>query len=358
MMRKVRLLFATATGAAVLLGGAGLTATSASAAQVALAGDISGVSVSGAYIPNASSTQASFDFTLRDPLGTAGNEAQASVSAEITPATGGSRGVSLSYSPPSKGTDGSLPTSASGSGTFTINREDPSGDWTLTFRVTRGGSTSTDTFNVKVTGKQGITGASVNPDPVRLKKGKDVRVDVRATVKDATNVSATLVSDETTESYDLGTLSDEYDGTWSGHTFFSDDTTPGDWTLVVTANRGGEALRGELDFTVSAPEGGASKKTKTRVTLTVPKKVKAGKTAKVYGKVYRGSKAYKKKVVEVYFKSEDAKKYRLLGLAKSDAAGKYAKTFTGKKDGYFKVKVPGTSKTRTSWSPQKHVDVK
>ncbi|WP_157249898.1 hypothetical protein [Nonomuraea typhae] len=361
MMRKVRLLLATATGAAVLLGGAGLTASAATAStsQSAAAGDISGVSASNTYVPGSGSVTAAIGFVLQNPLGTNKDQpVQADVSAEITPPGKSSRSVGISYTPPQKNSDGTLPGTASGTGSFTISSDDPSGAWTLVFKVNRGGSTGTDTVTVNVTGKTAGISASVSPDPVNLRKGREVQVDVRASVKDAGSVSAKLVSDETNEYYDLGTLSqDSYAGSYSGSTYFSDDTDPGQWTLVVTATRGNESFKAEVGFSVVAPEDGVSKKAKTRVTLTVPKK-KLAKTFKISGKAYKSGKGYSKKTLQIYYKAKGTKSYKLIDVVKTTSTGSYAKKITVKKDGYVKVKVPGTSKTRTAWSPQKFADLK
>ncbi|WP_327087048.1 hypothetical protein OIE66_32665 [Nonomuraea sp. NBC_01738] len=353
----MRLLLATATGAAVLLGGVGLTAGTASAA----ADDITGASASGAYVPNTKDVEATISFTLKNPLGTKDKREAVSIEgADITPPGKSAKPVTISYSAPADpGADKEPPSSATGTGKFTITKDDPAGDWTLNIKVRRGDAgAAANTLTVKVTGKQGITSASVNPDPVNLRKGRDVKVDVRATVKDASNVSAQLVSDDTNEYYDLGSLSQDADGVYTGTTYFSDDTADGAWTLVVTASRGGEALKGELGFTVNAPAGGASKKIKTKITIAAPNKVTKGRAFKVYGKVYKGTKAYKRVTVEVYFKSKGTKTYKFMGFAKTTSTGKYAKSFKGKKDGYFKVKIDSTSKTRSAWSPQEFVDVR
>ncbi|MFI6533200.1 hypothetical protein ACIBHY_12165 [Nonomuraea sp. NPDC050547] len=360
MMRKVRLLLATATGAAVLLGGAGVAATAAGASTSltarTAAGDITGVSAGNTYVPSEGTVQAGINFTVKDPLGTDPNTTvPAGVTAEISPPGKGARSVNVSYSQPSKGSDGRLPTSAAGTGSFSISSDDPAGDWSLTFKVSRGGSISSDSFTVNVTGKKASISASVTPDPVNLKKGREVQVDVRARVKDAGSVSARLVSDDTSEYYDLGTLSQDGYGIYTGSTFFSDDTEPGTWTLEVTATRGSETFKGEVAFTVNEPEGGVSKKAKSKVTLSLQKK---GTKVKAYGKATRAGKAYKGKVLAVYYKAKGAKTYKRIAFVKTDSAGKYSTKVKIKKDGYVKVKVSGTSKTRSAWSPQKFVNIK
>ncbi|MEV4370347.1 hypothetical protein AB0J71_24990 [Nonomuraea sp. NPDC049637] len=356
MKRRVRLLLAAATGAAVLLGGAGLSATGASASAHALADDFAGDASASAYVPLEKDVDATVTLRLKNP----GNVT--SVTGSIEPPGKSARAVSFDFTP-STSTTTPTPTPSPATektvtGKWTITKDDPAGDWKLTVNVARSGSSYSTPFSVKVSGKQGISGANVTPDPVQLVKGRDTKVTVEASVKDAGTVSAKLVSDTTSEYYDLGALAQESDGYYRGVTYFTDDTTEGDWTLEVYATRGGQTLKGEASFSVVAPTGGASKKAKTRVTISAPNKVTKGRAFKVYGKVYRGAKAYKNKIVEVYFKTKGTKTYKFMGYAKATSAGKYSKTFKAKKDGYFQVKVPGTSKTRTSLSPQEFVDVR
>jgi hypothetical protein len=349
MKRRVRLLFATAAGAAVLLGGTGLTATGAYASQqaLAMADDFTGGASSDASIPLESDVEGTVTLTLKNPA------TVKSVTGTITPPGKSAKTVTFNFR------TGDNAGTQTITGKWPISKDDPAGDWKMSVVVSRDSSADGITeFTIKVAAKQGITSGRVRPDPVQLVTGKDVQVSVETSVKDATTVTAKLVSDVGGEFYDLGALAPESDGYYRGTTYFADDTTPGDWTLEVYATRNGQTLKGEAAFTVVAPEGGVSKKAKTRVTIAAPNKVRKGQTFKVYGKVYRGSKAYKKKIVEVYFKAKGTKTYKLMGFAKATSTGKYAKTYTARKDGYFRVKVPGTSKTRSSLSPQEFVDVR
>ncbi|MFE3453243.1 hypothetical protein ACFXJ8_30395 [Nonomuraea sp. NPDC059194] len=365
MKRRMRLLLATATGVAVLVGGAGLSSASASVSRAAYvaADDITNVSVGNAYVPADKEIEVSFSFALANPLGpgtgpTTDADKVTITAADITPAGKSAKAVTTSVNYPAHVTGESTaprPASASGTGKFTISKDDPAGDWTLRLQTSRG---NTSTFTVKVAGKQGITGASVTPNPVNLVKGQEVKVTVQAAVKDATLVSAKMVSDTTSEYYDLGSLELATDGYYTGTVYFTDDSAPGDWTLEISASRGGETLKGVGSFSVNAPEGGASKKSKSKITLSAPNKAKLGKTFKIYGKVYRGTKAYKGKVVEVYFKKKGTKSYKFMGFAKATSTGKYTKTVKQKYDGYWRTKVPATSKTHSSWSAQEFVDVK
>ncbi|GAA3581133.1 hypothetical protein GCM10022419_073280 [Nonomuraea rosea] len=348
MKRKVRLLLATATGAAVLLGGTGLTATGAYAAQhaLAMADDFTGDASASASVPVGSDVNGTVTLKLKDP------SKVTSVTGSIEPPGKSAKTVTFDFRTGGTATEQTI------TGTWPITKDDPAGDWKLSVVVARDTGTNTTPFVVQVSGKQGISGANVSPDPVQLVKGEDVKVAVEASVKDATTVSAKLVSDTTSEYYDLGDLAKESDGYYRGVTYFSDDTGAGEWTLEVYAHKGGQTLKGEAGFSVVAAEGGASKKAKSRVTIAAPNKVRKGKTFKVYGKVYRGSKAYKGKKLEVYFKAKGTKTYKFLGFAKATSTGRYTKTYKAKRDGYFQVKVTGTSKTRSSLSPQEFVDVR
>nr|WP_152992601.1 hypothetical protein [Nonomuraea pusilla] len=352
MKRRVRLLVAAATGAAVLAGGAGLTTTAALAAQqqVLAADDFNGApSVSNAGVPLEQAVEATITLKLREP------GKVTALSGAITPAgKTEQRAVTFDF----KADSTSTATETTVTGKWTIGKDDPSGEWKLVVNVTRDGSSRANEFAVAVSGKQGITSGTVTPDPVQLVKGEDVKVTVTASVKDATMVTAKLVSDTAGEYYDLGELAKESDGYYRGVTYFSDDSTPGSWTLELYASRGGQTLKGEASFTVVAPEGGASKKARAKVTINAPSKVRAGKTFKVYGKAYRGTRAYPSKVLEVYFKAKGTKTYKFMGFTKTTSTGKYAKSFKARKDGYFQVKVPGTSKTRSALSPQEFVDVR
>ncbi|MBN6056012.1 hypothetical protein JYK22_29045, partial [Nonomuraea sp. RK-328] len=341
MMKGMRLLIAAATGAALLLGGVHL-----SAANAATAGpDFSGAASSDAFIPLDKDVEVTVTLQLKDP-GTV-----SSVTGGITPPGGAERSVSFDFQP-------STAAETTVTGRFGIGKNDPAGSWRMNVKVTRNGATRDNAFVIGVSARQGIRDASVSPDPVQLVKGKDVKVSVRAGVTDATSVSARLVSDESNEVFDLGDLALYSDGSYRGETYFADDTAPGSWTLEVVATRGSQALTGVTSFTVKAPAGGASKKAKSRVTISAPAKVAKGRPIKVQGKVYRGSKAYPGKRLEVYFKAKGSKTYKLLGFVRSSTSGKYVKTYTARKDGYFRVKAPGTAATRSALSPQEFVDVR
>ncbi|WP_113701044.1 hypothetical protein [Nonomuraea lactucae] len=341
MMKRMRLFLAAATGAVLLVGGAHLPAANAATAGP----DFSGAASSDAFIPLDKDIQVSVTLTLRDP-GTV-----TSIAGHITPPGGSQRAVTFDFAP-------STAAEAVVTGRFGIGKDDAAGEWRMSVQVARGGAPRSNAFVINVSARQGISDAGVSPNPVRLVKGKDVKVSVKAGVTDAGSVSAKLVSQESDESFDLGDLEQGTDGYFRGITYFSDDTTTGDWKLEVYATRGGQSLKGVASFTVEAPARGTSKKARARVTIDAPAKVKKGAPVKVSGKVYRGAKKYPNKRLEVYFKAKGTSAYKLLGFVKSNSAGRYAKSYQAKKDGYFRVKSPGTARTRSALSPQEFVDVR
>lgn len=404
MKKRMRLLIATATGAALLTGGLATASTAASAKAIAacelVAADITKITLGDAFVPQKDDNKVDFTAVAKDPFGpitdgkypvkdvTEGTPANltdrkwvvepkiTSAKAEIfrtgeaTPTQTVDLAASLpkNFPVPQTATGipvettalavAGVPASVDLKGQFLIKETDKDkvGKWQIKITLSRSSAPSCQEFDVA--GKAGLTSASVTPNPVVLVKGKDIKVSVKVSAKDASSVSAVLQSDDTSESYDLGDLAKGIDGVYRGETYFSDDTSAGDWTLVARAVRGGQAIEGSADFTVTAAAGGPSKKAKSRVTISAPAKVKLGKTFKIYGKVYRGTKAYAGKIVEVYFKKKGSTKYTFMGFAKATSTGKYTKSFKAKRDGYWRVKVPGTSKTRSSLSPQEFVDVR
>lgn len=346
MKKMMRPLLAAATGAALVLGGAHLNAANAASLSTAYAigPDFDGAASSDAFIPLQRDIQVSVTLTLKDP------QTVTAVSGQITPPGGSPRGVTFDHTPSTAERELT--------GRFTIGKDDPAGAWQMNVQVSRGGTARNNAFVLEVSGRQGIKEAGVSPNPVRLVRGKDVKVSVKAGVTDAGSVSAKLVSQESGEVFDLGDLEEGTDGYHRGVTFFSDDTSPGEWHLEVYARRGGQSLKGVTPFTVLAPAQGSTKKTRTRVTIKAPNRAVKGRTVKVQGKVYLGARAYPRKRLEVYFKVKGTSTYKLLGFVKSNSAGKYAKAYKVKRDGYFRVKSPGTATARAALSPQEFVDVR
>jgi hypothetical protein len=242
-------------------------------------------------------------------------------------------------------------------GKWTIGEQDPAGRWKLTVNVVRH-TTQANDFTVRVAGKQRITSASVTPDPVRLVRGKDVKVSVQTTIEGSGMVSAKLVSDTSSQYYDLGNLALEPGGYHRGTAYFGDDSTAGAWTLEIYATRGGEVLKGVAAFTVRAAAQGASAKARARVTIGAAKKVRKGAYFKVYGKVYRGAKPYASKRLKIHFKAKGSSTYKLVALARTNRSGRYTKSLKAGTDGYYRVTSLGTRMTRAALSPQRLVDVR
>ncbi|GGP04932.1 hypothetical protein LDL08_05140 [Nonomuraea glycinis] len=343
MKRRVRSLLATATGVAVLFGGAGLTTTgSAYAAQHALTtgpdfmGDVS----ASAYVPVQGEAGASVTLKLRDP-------------ATVRRVTG----VIAAPGKPDRPVTFDFERDAVITGKWTIGERDPAGRWKLTVNVVRQ-TTQVNDFTVKVAGKQRITSASVTPDPVALVRGKDVKVLVESTIEGSGMVSAKLVSDRSSQYYDLGNLALEPGGRHRGTAYFGDDSTAGAWTLEIYATRGGEVLKGVSPFTVKAAAQGASGKAGARVTIGAAKKVRKGAYFKVYGRAYRGAKPYANKKLKIHFKAKGGSTYKLVAFVRTNRSGRYAKSLKAGADGYFRVTSPGTRATRAALSPQRLVDVR
>ncbi|MFI7451781.1 hypothetical protein ACIBQX_30090 [Nonomuraea sp. NPDC049714] len=346
MKRRVRSLLATATGVAVLFGGSGLTATGAYASQHALTtaqdsgpdfmGDVS----ANAYVPVQGEAGAGVTLKLRDPM----------TVRKVT-------GVIAAPGKPARPVTFDFKREAVVTGKWTIGEHDPAGRWKLTVSVVRQ-TTRTNDFTVRVAGKQRITSASVDPDPVPLVRGKDVKVSVETTVEGSGMVSAKLVSDRGGQYYDLGNLALEPGGYHRGTAYFGDDSTAGAWTLEIYATRGGEVLKGVAPFTVRAAAQGVSGKTRARVTIGAAKKVKKGRYFRVYGKAYRGAEPYVSKRLKVHFKAKGTRTYKLVAFARTNRSGKYTKSFKAGTDGYFRVTSPGTRSTRAALSPQRLVDVR
>ncbi len=342
MMKTMRLLLAAATGAALLVGGAHLPV-----AYAATAGpDFDGPAVADASIPADGDVEVTVTLSLRDP------RTVTAVTGHVTPPGGSRRDVAFDLKP-------STAARAAIAGRFTVGSDDPPGAWRLNVQVAREGDPArATTFALHVAGRQRVDTAAVSPNPVLLVRGKDVKVSVLAGVTGAETVSARLVSVGSHDTYRLGDLERGSDGRYRGVTYLSDDTAPGEWRLEVSARRGGQTVKGSAAFTVRAPEQGASKKVRARVTLAAPARVAKGGQVKLRGTVHRGTAAYARKRLAVYFKAAGTTTYRLLGHVRANASGRYAVSYPARRDGYFRVKVASTSKTRGALSPQEFVDVR
>ncbi|TXK43125.1 hypothetical protein [Nonomuraea sp. C10] len=344
MTGRARSLLAAATGAALLLTGTGVPSAQAGTryGQVSTVPDFTGEVQAVAYVPAHADAEARATLKLRDPA------TVERVTGWIVPPGKQRRRVTFDL----------RPGSATVTGKWTVAPGDPAGAWRLTAEVTRGGAPRANDLTVQVAARQAITGATVSPSPVKLVRGKDVKVSVEVKVKGSETVTAKLVAESSTAYYDLGTLARESNGVHRGVTYFGDHSPPGEWTLQVHATRGGETLRSLLSFTVTKPAAGTPAKAGARVTVGVPKRVGKGRWFRVHGKVYRDGRPYKRKKVRIYFKAVGAAKYRLAGYATTNSTGRYTRSFKARKDGYYQVKSAGTSRTSAALSPQRLVDVR
>lgn len=342
MTIRARSLLAAATGAVILLTGAGAPAAGAAVTRsVRVAPDFTGNVQAVAYVPANEDAEARATLKLRDPA------TVTRVTGWVTPPGRERRRVTFDFRPGSQTI----------TGTWRVGPSDPAGSWRLRVEVTRVTGTRSADLTVRVASKQAITEAEVTPSTVQLVRGKDVKVSVRVKVRGSETVTAKLVADGRAQYYDLGTLA-ESGGVHRGHTYFGDHSPAGTWTLQVNAARGGETVRALATFTVKAPVAGASSKARTRIMIGAARTVAKGRWFRVHGKVYRDGKPYRRKQVRIYFKPRGAAKYRLVARAVTNGSGRYTKSFKAKKDGYFQVRSAGTSRTGAALSPQRLVRVR
>ncbi|GII91258.1 hypothetical protein [Sinosporangium siamense] len=370
MKKGTRLLLAAASGAAVFAGGLASAVAPVAAAPKCVGGsDITKLEVKDAFVPFKTDNKVTVTATVKDLWkkadgkwsrkgGTGTDKDQAvpdltKLAATIT---------KVGNSTPATLTDFQLPAAptvtdaneraeslgtASVTTTFTITKDDKHGKWVLQLTPTRGSGSAACDEEIAVDPVVAVTGALISPNPVTVKSGDETKVSVKAEVngvrKDAGKVTARLVSDTTDEYYDLGELETrDNDGIFRGSAYMDGTTTTGDWTLEVVAKRGDDSIKGTRGFTVV--RGAASKLRSSIVFKVTPRSLKAGKYIKAYGTVYRGYSPWKSKLVNVYFKSKGGD-WRLVTSAGTTKSGKFAKKIKAKRDGYYRVKVAGTSRT-------------
>ncbi|MFI6811036.1 hypothetical protein ACIBG7_01435 [Nonomuraea sp. NPDC050328] len=407
MKRRMRLLFATVTGAAVL--SSTFVASSAASAQslaacTLTATDVTKITLGDSYIPLKDDLKVDLSVAVKDPYGPKATEypvvdttkdaspapalkdrkwvvkpVVTSATAEIfrTGETTASQSIALTGAPGDlpvpQTADGipetteklavaAVPESVDLKGQFVIKEtdKDKAGKWTVKVTVTRtsGGNTAGNCQEFDVSGKQEVASGSVSPSTIQLKRGQDVPVRITASVKNATGVSAELRPHDGSMWINVP-LTKEGDGNYRYTAYLADDTSPGSWYLVIKGTRGKEAIEATgMSFTILAPEDGVAPKASSKVTIKAPKKAKLGKAFKIYGKAYRGSKGYSGKVLELYFKKKGKKSFTFYGFAKATSTGVWAKNVKQKYDGYWRVVVPGTSKTKKSYANSSLVDVK
>ncbi|GAA0367516.1 hypothetical protein GCM10009530_16790 [Microbispora corallina] len=267
--------------------------------------------------------------------------------------------------PTQLGTVSSVPSDnkADVSGYIPVASSDKPGDWKYQIGITQGDAASgaTPTYSnwttLAVAAATRVTGANVDPDPVYLKSGKDV--DVYAAFKlekygDEKVTDVRLESEDSDDYYAL-TTGLEADDSYHDSTSFDYSTTAGDWQLKITVQRGTKKYSFVRGFQVKK----SSSMAKSKITLYAsPAKVKKGKTTKLYGKVYRGTKAWSKKTLRLYFMKKGTKTWKFVSTVHATSTGKYSKSVKPKYDGYWRTTASATSNTYRSLSNKKFVDVK
>ncbi|WP_067174298.1 hypothetical protein [Microtetraspora niveoalba] len=251
-------------------------------------------------------------------------------------------------------------------GTIPVSSSDKpttsTGKWTLKVTVTPDGATQAAdtkdvTFEVKAATR--INGASVSPNPVKLQSGKEVDVFVAFELEKSGDEKVTdvrLESKSYDDYYSLGTGLESDGKSFHDSAAFDYSTSTGSWQLKITVTRGSKTYSFVKGFEVSKT---GSSKAKSKVKLSAsPTKVKKGKATKLYGKVYRGSSAWKKKIMKLYFKKKGSSKWSFVGYVGATSTGKFSKTVKPKYTGYWRLAATGTSATYGSYSNYKLVTVK
>ncbi|MEV0969761.1 hypothetical protein [Microtetraspora glauca] len=346
-----------------------------SAVALRAAGDISDLKVGGdLFIPPTGSDKITFSFTIANPYEETGDkkgEAKYKVWARFTTDSSATSPAwkSGDVTQLSKNSETNPPDKAAMTGSISISSSDKPGDkWKLQLARTLASATSapaesaTDwsdavTFEVKAATR--VNGASVSPNPVKLKSGSEVDVFVAFELEKSGDEKVTdvrLESKSYDDYYSLGTGMESDGKSYHDSAAFDYSTSTGAWQLKITVTRGSKTYSFVKGFEVSKT---GSSKAKSKVKLSVsPSKVKKGKTVKLYGKAYRGSAGWGKKIMKLYFKKKGSSKWSFVGYVGSTSTGKFSKTVKPKYTGYWRLAATGTSKTYGSYSNYKLVTVK
>ncbi|MFI7532955.1 hypothetical protein [Streptosporangium sp. NPDC049376] len=379
----MRLLLATATGAAVFANGtvaalASQSAQSSARADTRCSGsaEFSKVEWTEAFVPLKDNNDVTVTATLKNPFkkGADGkwakdqdNKAVRDITAlggEIVK-TGATTGAKVELDLPATPTitadneQSATLGEAKVTGKFTVTKDDKDGKWLLKLNPVRG-SAQPCVEEIAVGPQLKLAGASVT-DPVVVTTNDDTKVAVKATVLGgATSVSAHLYSNDGNDSVDLNLDKGNSANSWYQDTWFDSDFNTGSWTLDVTVTRGNESIKYERAdvFTVQLKKA-KKKKAKTKVSFDVnANKVRKGKTVRFYGAAYRGSSAYSGKGVELYYRKKGSTKWVFFAIAKANRSGKYSKVVKPKADAYWRAVVTGNSTTSGSTSGYEFVDVR
>ncbi|WP_327044362.1 hypothetical protein OG320_21660 [Microbispora sp. NBC_01189] len=361
MRKGLRIALATATGAAVLAAGAAITTvTPANAGTTSIArADVSigTPTFTDSFIPPSGSTTIPFKASIgsayvgdKPPKITAVFYKEG----EVTSGTGTAANVTQLSE-----TSGTKPTEFSGS--VPVTSGDKPGKWNLKITVDPDGDAAAETkgpFEFTVAAATRVTSANVDPDPVYLKSGKEVDVYAGFHLEKFGDEKITDVRLESKDSDDYYSLATglEADDSYHDSTSMDYSTSAGGWQLRISISRGTKKYSFVKAFQVKKS---GSSKAKSKITLYAsPSKVTKGKATKLYGKVYRGSKAWSKKILKLYFKKKGTSTWKFVGYVGATSTGKYTKSVKPKYDGYWRTTAAATSLTSGSLSNIKFVDVK
>ncbi|MFF4991070.1 hypothetical protein ACFY19_28070 [Streptosporangium saharense] len=383
MRNGMRLLLATATGAAVFASGTTTALASQSAltsaradARCAGSAEFSKVEWTDAFVPLKDNNEVTVTATLKNPFkkGTDGKWAKDQDNKAVRDITalggeivkpGATTGTKVDLDLPvtpvitADNEQSAALGEAKVTGKFTVTKDDKDGKWLLKLNPVRG-TAQPCVEEIAVNPQLKLVGAAVT-DPVVVTTNDDTKVAVKATVAGgATSVSAHLYSNDGNDSVDLNLDKGNSANSWYQDTWFDSDFTTGAWTLDVTVTRGNESIKYERADTFSVQlKKAKKKKVKSKISFDVnANKVRKGKTVRLYGAVYRGSSAYARKNVELYYRKKGSTKWVFFAVTKANSKGKYSKVVRPKVDAYWHAVAPGTSTTSGSTSASEFVDVR
>ncbi|GLX00094.1 hypothetical protein [Microtetraspora sp. NBRC 16547] len=376
MRKSLRLAVAAATGAALFATGAAITVASPANAVSAVAlradGDISDLAHTGdLFIPPTGSDKIGFSFNIEDPYVTDGDKkGEVKYKAWVRYTTDKSANPVAwkngDVTQLTKSTASPIPTGQiKMTGSISLSSSDKPGDkWQIQVAQTNADVTTAPTdgwksLDLDVKAATRVNGASVSPNPVRLKSGKEVDVFVSFELEKSGDEKVTdvrLESKSYDDYYSLGTGMESDGKSFHNSTSFDYSTSTGAWQLKITVSRGSKTYSFVKGFEVSKT---GSSKSKSKITLSAsPSSVKKGKTTKLSGKVYRGSNGWGKKIMKLYFKKKGSSKWGFVGYVGATSTGKFSKTVKPKYTGYWRLAATGTSTTYGSYSNNKLVSVK
>ncbi|GIH90041.1 hypothetical protein ACFFMN_11430 [Planobispora siamensis] len=364
MKKGMRLLLAAATGAAVFTSSTA-TALAAGSATTAVAcelsADVTALTVSDAFVPLKDDATVTFEATIKSPYklnGKALEKDVTSVKADFQRVgeTAWNDATIEQVPAPPTGDHTTAPADVKVKGSFKITKDNKDGKWSVRVLVTRDGAAKEACKEVTVDPQVKFVSAAVT-DPVVISTSGDTEVQVRASVIGASSVKGKLYATDGGDSIDVTLEKGNGANAWYADTYFDYSFTTGSWTLELEASRGGQSLEVKTADTFTVRKG-SSKKASSKISFDVTaNKVKKGKAIRLYGKVYRGSRAYSGKMVALYYKKKGGS-WKFAHYVKANSTGKYSKTLKPKFDAYWRATVSGTSKTYGSKSGYEYVDVR